>query len=257
MTYRVGGGAAGNVAPDSVWRIESPLAAESATNPFAGTGGAGAEADLAVRRRAPEAFRAVQYRAVRREDYEAAAETLPYVARAGSAFRWTGSWITAFTTIDPVGTTRVAADERLGAIERLNRYRMAGYESYVPAAKYAAIDLEVRVCARTDAFRGDVQAAVLAALSTRQFVDGRRGFFHPDNFTFGQPLERSQLEAAIQRAVGVGGVITVHYRRRGHTAGYVDMPPVVAVGADEIVLVENDPSRPERGSVRVAVEGGK
>ena len=56
---------------------------------------------------APEAFRAVTYRAVRPEDYAEAAERLPWVQRAGATFRWTGSWLTAVsgrqsTLISPV-----------------------------------------------------------------------------------------------------------------------------------------------------------
>jgi hypothetical protein len=35
------------------------------------------------------------------------------------------------------------------------------------------------------------------------------------------------------------------------------MPDDVTVGTHEILRVDNDPSRPERGSLRVIVEGGK
>jgi hypothetical protein len=71
------------------------------------------------------------------------------------------------------------------------------------------------------------------------------------------PLERSAVEAAVQEVFGVDGVIDVQYRRRGHTPGFVAMPDVVPVARDEIVRLVNDPSRPERGSLRVDVIGGK
>jgi hypothetical protein len=90
-----------------------------------------------------------------------------------------------------------------------------------------------------------------------ELPDGRKGFFHPDHFSFGDPLERSALEAAAQGAPGVAGVIEVQYRRRGHTHDYVPMPLTVAVGPGQVVLVDNDPNRPDRGSVQVFVEGGK
>jgi hypothetical protein len=257
VTYRAGGGNAGNVAPDAAWRIEAPSSASSVTNPFAAVGGTDPEPALSIQRQAPQAFRAVQYRAVRKEDYQDAAQTLKWVQLAGSSFRWSGSWLTVFTTPDPKGSAQVAAEQRVELIDLLNRYRLAGYESYVPAPRYAALDLQIAVCARVDAFRGDVYAAVLAALSMAEFPDGSTGFFHPDRFTFGAPLERSALEAAIQDAAGVGGVISIHYRRRGFTPGFVNMPDAVAVGLDEIILVENDPSRPERGSLKITVEGGK
>jgi hypothetical protein len=139
----------------------------------------------------------------------------------------------------------------------LNRRRMAGYESYVLPPRYASLDLEVEVCARHDAFRGDVERRVLAALDTTTHLDGTRGLFHPDRFTFGTALERSAVEAAIQDVPGVDGVLGVRYRRRGYTTGFTAMPDVVLVGQDEIVRLDNDPSRPERGSLQVEVVGGK
>jgi hypothetical protein len=257
VTYRMGGGRIGNVAPDSVWRIEGTAAADRVANPFAAQGGADAQTDLSVRRLAPQAFRSQQYRAVRREDYQDAAQKLSWVQRAGTTFRWTGSWLTVFTTPDPKGTGELSTGQRIELIDLLNRYRLAGYESYVPSPRYAALDLKITVVASSQAFRGDVSAAVLEALSSRRLTDGSTGFFHYDRFTFGTPLERSALEAAIQETVGVEGVSTIEYRRRGYTASYVEMPETVEVGMDEIILVENNPSRPECGSLKVTVEGGK
>jgi len=102
-----------------------------------------------------------------------------------------------------------------------------------------------------------VEAAILSALSTSKFVDGSTGFFFFDNFTFGTPLERSTLEAAIQKAYGVAGVVSIKYRQRGVIPVYVEIPDEVQVHADQILRVDNDPSRPERGSLKVRVEGGK
>lgn len=259
VTYRAGGGASGNVAADTITVLDPTTRAVilSATNPFPAEGGANEETDEQVRRRAPEAFRAVQYRAVRPEDYARAARTLPWVQNAGTVFRWTGSWLTVFTTADPRGTERIPVERHRQLIDLLNRYRLAGYESYAPAPRYASLDLIVTVCARADAFRGDVKEELLLRLSARTLPDGATGFFHPDRFTFGAPLERSALEAAIQRTHGVAGVVSIRYRHRGVLRDYVEMPDEVTVRPDEIVRANNDPSTPERGSLRVIVEGGK
>jgi hypothetical protein len=207
---------------------------------------------------APQAFRATPpYRAVRAEDYERAAMALPWVQRAGTSFRWTGSWPTVFTAVDPRASEELPPRRAAELTELLNRYRLAGYESFALPPRYASLDLEVTVCARPDAFRGDVQSGVLAVLDALPHADGTFGFFHPDRFTFGVPLERSAVEAAVQDAHGVDGVIDVRYSRRGQTPGLVPMPDFVPVARDEIVRVDNDPRRPERGSVRVVVRGGK
>ncbi|HMD96338.1 MAG TPA: baseplate J/gp47 family protein [Terriglobia bacterium] len=259
VAYRVGGGEIGNVAADSITKVDPSSAAliSAVTNPFPASGGADAETDEQVRRRAPQAFRAIQYRAVRPEDYEAAAQTLPWVLRAGTEFRWTGSWLTVFTTADAEGTEQITVNEHTQLIDLLNRYRLAGYESYVPAPHFVSIDLIVAVCACPSAFRGDVEAAVVSALSTTKFADGSTGFFYFDNFTFGTPLERSALEAAIQATYGVAGVVSVQFRRRGVSSLFVDLPETLQMGPDEILRMDNDPSRPESGSLQVTVGGGK
>jgi hypothetical protein len=259
VVYRVADGAAGNVAAGAVARVDPAAAPQvlAVTNPFPAAGGADAEPNQQVQRLAPQAFQARQFRAVRREDYEAAAQTLPWVDHAGTAYRWTGSWLTVFTTVDPLGVEQIPVARHVELIDLLNRYRLAGYESYAPDPHFIALDLVVTVCARADAFRGDVEAAVLAALSSRINPDGTIGFFFADRFTFGTPLERSALEAAIQDAYGVAGVVSVTYRRRGWEGIYREMEEVVPVGKDAILRVDNDPSRPERGSLRVIMEGGK
>jgi hypothetical protein len=94
-------------------------------------------------------------------------------------------------------------------------------------------------------------------LSASRSPDGTTGFFYLDRFTFGMPLERSALEAAIQSASGVDGVVSIQYRQRGRTPNWICMPETVTVGPDQIIRMDNDPSRPERGTLRLVVEGGK
>jgi hypothetical protein len=256
VTYRTGLGAAGNVASGAINRLDSTATASgviAVTNPLPAMGGQDPEPLDAVRRFAPQAFRARQFRAVIPADYQAAAQTLPWVQRAGTVFRWTGSWLTVFTTPDPRGSEQITVGQRTGLIDLLNRYRMAGYESYVPDPKFVSIDLAVDLCAEAGAFRGDVLAVVKDALGTAPPA----GFFRVGNFTFGLPLQRSALEAAIQHAPGVAGVLCIKLRVRGRTAGFTEMPDVVSVATDQIIRCDNDPSAPERGSVNINVMGGK
>lgn len=259
VTYRVGVGVLGNVAADSITSIDSTAAGviSAVTNPFPAWGGADAETDEQVRRLAPQAFRTQQFRAVRREDYEAAANSLSWVQRAGTAFRWTGSWLTVFTTPDPKNSETLQTEQQIELINLLNRYRLAGYESYVNKPRYVSLDLIVKVCARVDAFAGDVEAALLAALSANRFLDGTTGFFHVDRFTFGMPLERSVLEAVMQNISGVAGVVKIEYRQRGVTVAYLDLPETLHIPVDSILRVDNNPNQPEYGSLQVIVEGGK
>jgi hypothetical protein len=256
VTYRTTSGAAGNLAADAVTGFAASYVT-SVTNPFAATGGADEEPDLTVQRLAPQKFRANRYNAVLASDYAAAAQTLPWVERAGAVFRWTGSWLTVFTTADPEGSEQISPAEQLQLIQLVNRRRLAGYESYCPAPVYVSVDLEVYVCALATVFNADVQAAVQTALSTAKKPGGSTGFFYVDNFTFGQPLERSALEAAIQSAYGVAGVHDILYRQRGIIVNYIPLPDEVTIQPNQLLRVDNDPSRPERGSLLVYVDGGK
>ena len=117
--------------------------------------------------------------------------------------------------------------------------------------------MQIQVCVLPDAYRGQVEAAILDALRSAKLANGKAGFFHLDRFTFGTPLERSALEAAIQGCAGVRGVLALQYRRRGLTPGYIDMPDRVEVGVDEIIRVDNDPNFPEKGSINITLGGGK
>jgi hypothetical protein len=259
VTYRTGLGAGGNVAADTIISIDPAAAGmiTAARNPFAVTDGADAETAGHIRRMAPQAFRAVQYRAVRAEDYQAAAETLPWVQKAGTSFRWTGSWMTVFTSVDPRGSEQISTDEHLQLVELLNRRRLAGYESYAPPPQYISIDLRIEICVQSGWLDGDVEAGVLTRLGSATRPSGSTGFFFADRFSFGTPLFRSRLEAAVQDVPGVAGVRSVTYRRRGSFAGFIDLPEVLAPAPHQIMRVDNDPSWPERGTIRVIPEGGR
>jgi hypothetical protein len=261
VTYRIGGGAAGNVPADTIVTVVpgQPQSAvvTACTNPFPATGGADAETIAQVRDRAPRKFSAEPLRVVQAGDYVAAAQSLPWVQQAGTTFRWTGSWLTVLTSADPAGAEQPTIAELESLTELLDRRRLAGYESFVFPPRYVSIDLQITVCGQPAYFRGDVEAAVLARLRPGVSAAGVAGFFDHSRWGFGQPLESSALLAAIQSCTGVGGVLDVQYRERGVEPDWVPLPQTLAFAADEILRVDNDPSRPEAGSLQVTVEGSK
>ncbi len=263
VTYRIGMGSAGNLAAGAIQNVDPSASGSlsSVRNPFAVTNGADAETAQHIQRMAPQAFRAVQFRAVIPSDYEKAAETLPWVLKAGTAFRWTGSWLTVFTTVDPEAGQSSGANATLAEqeqlIDLLNRRRLAGYESYAPPPTLVSIDLQITVCVKDGWLSSDVEAGVLARLADAKLPDGTAGFFYADSFTFGTPLYRSNLEAAIQGVDGVNGVLDVEYRQRGASNLFTPLPDVLQFGSNQILRLANDPDYPERGTIRVFPEGGR
>ena len=90
--------------------------------------------------------------------------------------------------------------------------KQAGREVKVLDPRYAKLELEINITVAHNAYAGEVKGSVLAAL----LGDGNdKGFFHPDNFTFGMPLSRGKLMAAIQQVPGVLAVGDIFVSRRG------------------------------------------
>jgi hypothetical protein len=147
-------------------------------------------------------------------------------------------------------------DERRDLERQLDRYRLAGRETHGMNPKFANLDLEIHVCVAPTSYIGEVKEAVLEALFGRRGVRPKQGFFSPNQWTFGDPLERAQLEAAIQAVPGVRAVEEIYIRRRGWFAQRLFDELAYRVAADEIIRVENNRELPERGAVRIVLEGG-
>lgn len=257
VTYRLGNGRRSNVSAGSINNFDPAFTfIKTVTNPLPVDNGVDQETPEEIRQSAPEAFRGTVYRAVRPEDYAEAAERLSWVQRAGATFRWTGSWLSVFVSPDPRGVANMSESQRSELVNQINRFRQAGREAHVCYPRYADLDLEITVCVKPDAYRGEVKESVLQALLRRPGVSARPGFFSPDNFTFGTPLKRSTLEAIIQGVPGVRAVKGMRIRRRGWFDWQNFTELWCEVGKDEIIRVENDPLRPGRGSIRLIMEGG-
>ncbi|SMC19694.1 putative baseplate assembly protein [Andreprevotia lacus DSM 23236] len=254
VRYRLGNGRLMNVSAGTLVRFDSqPAFVDAVTNPLPASGGRDPESAEQIRINAPQAFRTVTERAVRPEDYADIAQRLPWVQRAGAVQRWTGSWPTVMVTPDVRDSYGASAGQQAELTALLDRVRQAGREVRQRQPRYASFDLEIVVCVLPRAYRGEVKAAVLQALFGS---DGMSGFFDPDHFTFGTPLSRAALLAAIQAVPGVKAVEDMQVRRRGWFGWRAFNEFSLSVAPDEIVRVTNDRDLPERGAVKLVMEGG-
>jgi hypothetical protein len=263
VRYRTGPGTKANLPADTITYLTNPAVPTQAdlagildavTNPLPVTNGIDPESPEVIKQLAPEAFRAITYRAVRPEDYAEIAERLPWVQRAGARFRWTGSWLSTFVTADPAGAFELSSQRRTELATLMDSVRQASREVFVRNPRYVNVDLKIRICIQPFAYPGQVRARVLEALVGRKGVRPTNGFFHPDNFTFGTPLQRSQLEATIQAVPGVLSVEKMRLRARG-IQDWQDFDALkFSVGDNQIIRLQNDPRFPERGSVRLYVK---
>ncbi|MGE5322790.1 MAG: putative baseplate assembly protein, partial [Actinomycetota bacterium] len=263
VQYRTGVGTTGNAGTDSLVHVIDPgtvLNFPSLTavrNPLVAWGGTEPETLDQVKLLAPTAFRASQHRAVTEEDYAHAAELWPEVSQAVATFRWTGSWYTVFITVDPVGRNDVPPDLAGRVLDWVTSYTQAGYDLEITAPVYVALDIAIDICVAPYHFRGDVEQALLTALSNRTLPGGATGFFHPDRFSFGQPLYLSQLYAAVMAVEGVESASVTRFQRFGKLANHELEQGYIAMDRLEVARLDNDPNFPENGVLRLNMGGGK
>jgi hypothetical protein len=259
--YRVGNGPAGNVGAEAIAMVvtEARLSGVQLRprNPLPAGGGTRPESLQEAKRLAPFVFRSVQQRAVTAEDYARLAERHPDVQRAAGALRWTGSHQEVLVAIDPRG--REEADPALleEVSERLQRYRRIGHDLVVAAARRVPLELWLDVCVAPHHLRGHVRSALLDALSNRLLAGGRAGLFHPDNLSFGEGVFVSRVVAAAQGVAGVRSVEVTRLQRLHRPDPTVLVRSVLPLGPLEIARLDNDPSFPERGRLRLDLRGGR
>ncbi|MEM1053954.1 MAG: putative baseplate assembly protein [Bacteroidota bacterium] len=256
-TYRVGNGPEGNVGAGTLSQIEGVPGILAVRNPMPALGGTRAESSEEVRQYAPQAFR-TQERAVTAADYAEVTERHPDVQKAAATFRWTGSWMTVFVTVDRKGGLPVREDARfLGEIrEHIGQYRLAGYDVEIRDPIFVALDLGLGICVAPGHFRTDVQRHLLAALGRFDLPDGTRGFFHPDRFTFGQPVYLSQIYRAAMAVEGVTSLEVRRFRRLGEPDHGEIEAGVLRIASLEVARLDNDPSRPGNGRLDFDLTGG-
>jgi hypothetical protein len=257
-SYRAGNGVAGNVGAAAIAHLVMTPAVgiDAIENPLPAFGGADPEDVEAARRDAPQAFR-TQERAVTAADYAAAAERRADVQRAAASFRWTGSWHTVFVTADRLGGAAVDQGFEARLRRHLERFRMAGYDLEVDSPRLVALDVALHLCVKPAYFRSAVVKAMRDVLSNALLPDGRLGVFHPDNFTFGQPVYLSRIVAAAQAIEGVESVRVDRFQRLVDPSPATRETGVIPIGRLEIAQLDNNPNFPDRGQIAVTAGGGK
>jgi hypothetical protein len=260
-TYRTGNGTAGNVGAESISRLvlNSPLSGVAVTvrNPLPAQGGTDAEPIAEAKLYAPHVFQKQIERAITPEDYETIAERNEKIQRASAALTWTGSWYEADVAVDPLGS-ETASRELLEGIEHyLEAYRRMGQDLEVLPARYVPLDLELEVCALPSYERAHVKAALLDVFSTRRLPGGKKGFFHPDNLTFGEGIHMSEIIAVAQAVKGVESVTVKQFHRLFEPPNFEIENAILPLAHSEITQLDNDPNYPERGKLVIRVLGGR
>jgi predicted phage baseplate assembly protein len=188
------------------------------------------------------------------EDYSTMMELEPRVQRAVATRRWTGSWYTMFITVDRRGAQDVDPEIEAELRAFIERYRMAGHDVEIDAPIFVPLDVELHVCARPGYFAADVEQRLLDVFGTGRRPGGTTGFFHPDRFTFGQPVYLSALIAAAMAVPGVEYVTPLRFQRLGRQAAGEIANGRIPIARLEIARLDNDANAPENGRLHLDVD---
>jgi hypothetical protein len=289
-TYRTGNGRSANTGAETITFIvfKNKLSGVNLAprNPLPATGGTDPEPISDVKQFAPFAFRRLLERAINADDYAAltrdndrrltlrstleaadpgiCASPFRKLQSAKASLRWTGSWYTMLVAVDPAGAEDAPPSLLNEITIYLGPFRRMGHDLQVAPAQYVPLSVALTVCVLPNYLRGHVEAAVLDVLSNRVLPDGRLGFFHPDNLTFGDGVLASSLLATVQAVPGVRNVELTELERFETGEPSPDVPgeelpaaPVLTLGPMEIARLDNDPSFPENGRLVLDVRGGR
>jgi len=106
-----------------------------------------------------------------------------------------------------------------------------------------------------------MKQALLEIFSNTDLPDGQRGFFHPDNYTFEQPVYLSQIVALAMQVPGVLWIDSIEkpphrFKRWGQPSRKELEEGMITFNRLEIVRLDNDPNFPENGKIEFFMKGG-
>jgi hypothetical protein len=259
-TYRVGNGSAGNVGRETLAHVLfNGAGITGVRNPIAVQGGTDMEGVEHIRQVAPFAFQ-TQLRCVTAADYGTQAALVSGVAAARGTMRWTGSWYTAFVSVESASGQRLGPNAALAQTVKadLNKLRMMGVDLQVEGAVLVGLRIGLEICIAPQYFQGDVYAAVWKVLVTGDSCTGTLGLLNPANFQFGETVYASPIVAAAQAVPGVAAVTLTTFERMDTPLPAGEPVPVVLMfGPLEIPRCDNDANHADRGVLTLTLDGGK
>jgi hypothetical protein len=261
--YQFGDFLAGNVGLDKIVHFDPATLStvppggdfDQCWNPFDVTNGRAQESPAEIVRRVPEAYRARQLRAVTLQDYVNRAQQVSGVSRAAASYAWTGSWRTVRLTIDPEGGTELKETLRRDVARYLEAVRLIGEDLEIRPPLFVPLDIRVAVCTAPDHWPSDIKSILEQEFSAGFTPDGRMGFFHPDLWTFGQPLHASQILGRIHKVQGIEHVTSIALKRWNDPAPAAE--EITNLRPNEIIEVMSDPGHMELGFILFEMQGGR
>jgi hypothetical protein len=255
--YRVGSPPRGNVGAGLVTQlVTNELGLLGAHNCVPGRGAVLPEDVETARRNAPQAFHA-QRRCVTEEDYARLAGSIPGVSGARCVKTWNGSGVTVVVAVQRPGGRPVDAPFRAAVADFLGPSVLATHELEVRGPELVPLAIVLRIDVGEGQLRKPLRERLQRTLGDGVLEDGRRAFFHPDNFTFGQPVYLGDLIARALSVHGVADAEALEFRRRGQPQGTAAPDGRIAIDRLEVAVCRSLPGDSRFGALELELRGGR
>ncbi len=257
-SYRRGNGAAGNVGREAITHLlHSELVGKITQiyNPLAAQGGIDPEPIAEARLNAPQALR-IRQNCVTEADYVEVMQRHPEVQKAAAQLRWTGSWYTMFIAVDRYEGKPINQEFKEELHNYIEPFRLMGHDLEIVEPTFVPLDIVLEITIKEGYFQSSIRRTLEETFGNKDYQSGKRGFFHPDNLSFGQPVFLSRI---IQQAMDIDGVYRAEVGRFqvwGQTPRDELNQGVIATDSLSIVQVDNNPYTPEYGLINFELEGG-
>jgi hypothetical protein len=133
---------------------------------------------------------------------------------------------------------------------------MAGYDLEIRPPVFVPLEMELNVCIKPGFFRSKVKEKLVQVFSRFELANRTQGFFHPDEFSFGQPV---YLSAVYQKVMSIDGVASVElttFKKQNRPSDLERENGVIKPSGNEIIRLDNDPNFPENGKIDFLMFGG-
>lgn len=216
--YRVGVGTYGNVGEDILTEFDNSLnesrqLVEKLTNPFAAFGGIDIESIEDAKISGPKSLK-FQERAITAADYEELIlRRFPNVSNAKARFSSNRGRDSVIVSVDMKGETDFDPAFLNEIKSYLDNVKMIGYQIRVESAKYVPLVIGLQVYIYREHDSPQLRERITMAFSSNDNPNGSRGFFHPDNFTFGDHVFVSKIYEVLENISEVKYAIISEFRR--------------------------------------------
>ncbi len=129
-----------------------------------------------------------------------------------------------------------------------------GAEGNINKPSLVPLKIRMRIGVSPDHIPGEVRTSLLEAFGNQVLPGGTKGFFHIGNFTSGQHISSSQILAVAMSIEGVRSAEVLEFRRLDTSGRENRGETLIVVGPSEIIQLENDSLRPEKGTIEFLME---